>query len=848
MAVTLTIDIKLNSQSIANNTSNVTVNVNAKWTNGSYNQLQKSGWLQIDGTKYNFTSPFNYNRKTSGVETLFTKTVDVKHDSDGTKTLVCKASYDRSSSETIGASVPDYELPTIPRKSTLSVGDGKLGVPQTLTVTEQASSFTHTITAKCGSASAVTICTKSTNNSISFTPPLSWASQNTTGESVSVVYTITTYNGSTSVGSNTYTKKCSIPSSVVPNCTVSVTDITGTSDIDGINGYVKGVSKLKVVITPDLSNNYGAGVKSYRTTIDGRTYTTATFTTDVLSKSGTLPLTVTVTDTRGRGLRQSVNIPVHDYSPPVVSKLTVHRCSKVESAEEYNEIAKATEVSTFEELKTYNGNAILRSYRHENNGGVSNASYDILKIPVLPGDVIRDMLGSYWKKPSNNSPWVYAFFYDASNTIISKVIITYDGYTGTTATTNYLDLRENGLTAPEGTTYVMINLFSTYERLVNGSYVSTGTLRQSNIVTVNKSADLTYYDGTTNLEAYAPPEGTDEEYIADDAGEFVKVIFDASVTDINGTNTSTMYLEYKKTSESEFGDPIYLHDDQISVTDYTYIFPADSGSSYDVRVTMEDVLGKPGSRATTVSTGFTTMHVSASGRSMSIGKVSELEDVFDVGLQTRLAGGLLYPVLPSETDLNTLLIPNFYVGNNVSSNNYGHCPVTSGTFTLEVKSAGPSGQIWQILTVCDKNRPVVYERFYYGGNWANGASDDGWRGGWIYPTLSSEFIMYGTSESDNRPRYRKDGRVVEVRGIVTPSANIPYVAGEWDDNHTIFTLPDGYRPSSPIYVLCQGSGACVWMLRVSTSGTVDFTRYRNGDVGADANSGCWLPFHVTFLV
>lgn len=185
-----------------------------------------------------------------------------------------------------------------------------------------------------------------------------------------------------------------------------------------------------------------------------------------------------------------------------------------EGAAEYNEIAKATEVSTFEELLAFDGNAILRDYRHENTTAVANTSYDILKIPVQAGDVIRDMLGSYRKKPSNTSAWMYAFYYDENNSIIGQNRVYYDGYTGTAQSydIHYLDLRENGLTVPENTSFVLLNLFNGYERLVNGSYVSTFALPECDIVTVNQSAELTTYDGTTELAAYVPQEGTSEVY------------------------------------------------------------------------------------------------------------------------------------------------------------------------------------------------------------------------------------------------------------------------------------------------------------------------------------------------
>lgn len=323
MAVSIVIDITQNSQSIANNTSNVTVRVNAKWTGGSYNLLEKSGSVTIDGTKYTFTSPFNTDRTTSGSCNLYSKTLNITHNSDGTKKLTVSASYTSGvSSGTVAASATKT-LTTIPRKSTLSVGNGTLGTSQTLTVTRQTTSFTHTITYTCGSASG-TICSKSTSTSISFTPPLSLASQNTTGTSVSIKYTITTYNGSTSVGSNSYTKTCSIPSSVKPSCKVTVTDSTGKKDTFG--AFVQGVSKFAVTITPTIS--YGSAIASYSATANGSTYTSASFTTGVLKSSGALSVSATVKDKRGRsGSATASNLTVLAYSKPTIRTFTAQRCN-----------------------------------------------------------------------------------------------------------------------------------------------------------------------------------------------------------------------------------------------------------------------------------------------------------------------------------------------------------------------------------------------------------------------------------------------------------------------------------------------------------------------------------------
>ena len=327
MAVSISISIAQNSQSIENNKSNVTVKVTASWTNGSYNAVvdasgtpEANGWLKVDGTTYRFNSTFNTGKTSSGSQVIFTKTTDITHDSDGKKTLTCSASFTTGvSSGTVTASA-SKALTTIPRKSTLSVSNGTLGTSQTLTVTRQTTSFTHTITYKCVSASG-TIATKSSSTDISWTPPLTLANQNTTGSSVSITLTITTYSGDTSVGSNSYTIICSIPASVNPTVSMSLSDDSGYFSTFG--KYIQGISKVKVSLT--AYGNQGSTIKSYEVVVDGRTYAASSFTTNVISRSGTLTVDATVTDSRGSTATTSSTISVAEYAKPKITYLSVRR-------------------------------------------------------------------------------------------------------------------------------------------------------------------------------------------------------------------------------------------------------------------------------------------------------------------------------------------------------------------------------------------------------------------------------------------------------------------------------------------------------------------------------------------
>lgn len=315
------------SQSIANNTTTIawTLQLIAGSSGRIDSSAPKSWSVTVNGTKYSGTNYIGIAN--NATKTLASGTTTIAHNADGTKTFSYSFSQQFSitfSGVSIGTKSGSGTgtLGTIARKSSLSASNGTLGTAQTLTVTRQSTSFTHTITYKCGSASG-TVCTKSSSTSVSFTPPLSLASQNTTGTSVSVTLTITTYNGSTSIGSNTKTITCSIPASVKPSCSVTVTDTTGYKSVYG--KAIKGQSKFKIVVSPTTS--YGSAIASYKVTANGATYTAATSTTDVLKYSGDLTITAKVTDKRGRSGSITVIEEVYDYTAPAISKLSVKRCN-----------------------------------------------------------------------------------------------------------------------------------------------------------------------------------------------------------------------------------------------------------------------------------------------------------------------------------------------------------------------------------------------------------------------------------------------------------------------------------------------------------------------------------------
>lgn len=215
-----------------------------------------------------------------------------------------------------------YNMAIDPAASSFSVGNGTLGSALTISVTKNNSAFTSTITYKCGSASG-TIADKSTATSISWTPPTSLANQNTTGTSLSCTLAFQTYSGTSLVGTSSKTITLTIPSSIVPTVSFTITD--GTNNLTQFGAYVQGKSTMKIAIS--ASGAGGSSISKYSTSANGSTYTSASFTTGVITSSGTLTISVTVTDSRGRTASASKTITVLSYVAPKISALSVIRCN-----------------------------------------------------------------------------------------------------------------------------------------------------------------------------------------------------------------------------------------------------------------------------------------------------------------------------------------------------------------------------------------------------------------------------------------------------------------------------------------------------------------------------------------
>ena len=341
------------TQSIANNTSTISWTLS---TAGGYSSwmTERTVYVDIDGERV-----FS---KTEAVDryrgTIATGTKTISHNSDGTRSFSVSLAAAIYYASIVCTGSQTFTLDTIARASTLSASDGTLGTKTTLTADRKSSSFTHTLTWECGSYSG-TIAAPASATSWDFTPELRLASGAPYGQKVYCTYTLSTYNGSTLVGTDSKSVWFTIPSSVKPSCTLSLSDSKGYASTYG--GYIQGESQLSVTI--NATQAYGSPISRYSASANGTTYSTQTFTTSVLKTVGTNTISATVTDGRERPGSASSNITVLAYSRPQITNLKVRRCDANGTENDRGGYGKISFHCTITPLSNKNTRACSLKYR-----------------------------------------------------------------------------------------------------------------------------------------------------------------------------------------------------------------------------------------------------------------------------------------------------------------------------------------------------------------------------------------------------------------------------------------------------------------------------------------------------
>lgn len=371
MSVNQTLTLEQIGQSITNNTSKVHIKWTSQQTGSSYNNAPGDKayyYITINGgTETEHTVAFTLPQNTT--KTILDTTLTVSHKADGTGSIKVRTWMDTEISAGVITQTKTLTLDTIPRASAVSApSTGTLGTALKITIDRKSPSFSDKLYYKIGGNSAVQLTGyDGTAGTYSWTPPVSLATNAPNSTQLVVTIITNTYNGSTYVGRSECAVTLSIPTSVVPSLTVSVTDPTGNKT--KYTGYFLQLrSKIKVAITG--TGAQGSTIKSYSIKVgwsagSGTLYTAsaASGTTGLLPYYGTVYITCAVTDSRGRTATKSISYTVSKYSVPTISAISATRCTQNGTASRTGEYGKVTFTAAITPLSNKNTAAYKVQYR-----------------------------------------------------------------------------------------------------------------------------------------------------------------------------------------------------------------------------------------------------------------------------------------------------------------------------------------------------------------------------------------------------------------------------------------------------------------------------------------------------
>lgn len=221
-------------------------------------------------------------------------------------------------------------------------------------------------------------------------------------------------------------------------------------------------------------------------------------------------------------------------------------------------------------------------------------------------------------------------------------------------------------TTANGATYTQAS-FTTNELTGSGS-VST-TVRDSRGQSGTASAAYTVLDYAKPAISSFSVHRCTATGIHNDDGAYFVAEFSWTISPLNNNNTKVGNIYYKKTTDSSWtAQPLVFSD--YSGSGISSIYPADVGSSYDVRIQIRDAFSTV-TKTTTLSTTPVTIDVLNGGYGIAFGKQAESANLFDVQWPGRFRSAVTFDA-PEATKENLGLDDNLEMVTGGAANNMGY--------------------------------------------------------------------------------------------------------------------------------------------------------------------------------
>lgn len=408
----VTLTVTETATSTENNTSTVSYSLVISRPYNISSSASKSYSITINGSTVKSGSTTIGG---SGSKTIASGTTTIAHNADGTKSISFSFSLTlaitwNGSYISTASSSGSVALSTIARATqpSLSSSTTAMGSSVTINTPRASSNFKHILYYEFQGSGWQWIASD-VGTSYTWTIPLSLASRIPSSTSAWGNIHCETYNNGTLIGTKTVPFQATVPSSVVPSISsVSISEAT-TGIAAKFGAYVQGKSTLAVSIS--AAGSYSSTIKSYKTVIQGASYSASSFVSSPITASGAISITTTVTDSRGRTASTEKSVTALAYSPPTFSSLAVDRIDTSGEDDDNGERIAVSMKYAISPVNNLNERALVMKYKSYSDtgyttfsSGTAEWSYDgtvnFTDSPVISADssyTIRLELSDYFQ-------------------------------------------------------------------------------------------------------------------------------------------------------------------------------------------------------------------------------------------------------------------------------------------------------------------------------------------------------------------------------------------------------------------------------------------------------------------
>lgn len=326
------------TQSISTNTSTVTAELYVhRDSYGPSTDSSCTSYININGSRaMTYTSGFTIG--SSWVKIGSTCTATVAHNDDGTKICNITGYFNSSITtklENLSVS-QNITLTTIPRKSqiTAATNDFNIGDGFLIYTNRKSSTFTHAINLYFGSYSTTLVYGITDSY---YWDSTSWASsmyqQIPNSNSGTGALQLITYAADDSVIGYTelsFTAHVADSNPTFTNLTYLDTDSATVSLTGNSSQIVQTKSNIRVTVNGAAAKNYAA-ISTYKAQYGSKTITSSSNVISFGTVSTNDNLTVTLIDSRGNSIQQSVYLTAIPYAVPTVTTAALSRVNNIEA-------------------------------------------------------------------------------------------------------------------------------------------------------------------------------------------------------------------------------------------------------------------------------------------------------------------------------------------------------------------------------------------------------------------------------------------------------------------------------------------------------------------------------------